>query len=258
MHYPMQIVGILLKDHSPGVLGAAAAAFASICPNNFSLIGRNYRNLCHVLPDVEDWGQIVLIGILLRYVIARHGLVKESIMSSLHCTESSHSEKDDSDVNFALEDTGDTKKTYDSELVNSVARSYIEGLGEYLTRSSYAKDSSDLDGVQFTSGKSNEDVKILLQCTSPLLWSHNSAVVLAAAGVHWIMAPKEDVKRIVKPLLFVLRSSIASKYVVFSLFYIFDISIIYVIFCGIFPLFSYHVLETIIISRTNKISYHLN
>jgi len=84
---PMQIVGILLNDHSPGVLGAAAASFASICPNNFSLIGRNYQRLCEILPDVEEWGQIVLIGILLRFVIARHGLVKESLMFSLHCTE---------------------------------------------------------------------------------------------------------------------------------------------------------------------------
>ena len=46
-----------------------------------------------ILPDVEEWGQIVLIGILLRYVIARHGLVKESIMFSLQSTESSHFEK---------------------------------------------------------------------------------------------------------------------------------------------------------------------
>ena len=76
----LQIVGLLLNDHSPGVVGAAASAFTSVCPDNFSLIGRNYRRLCEILPDVEEWGQIILIGILLRYVIARHGLVKESIM----------------------------------------------------------------------------------------------------------------------------------------------------------------------------------
>lgn len=210
-----EIVGILLNDHSPGVVGAAAAAFASICPNNFTLIGRNYRNLCQILPDVEEWGQIVLIEILLRYVIASHGLVKESIMSSLLCTESSHSEKDVFDVNIVLEKNGVPSRTYDSELVNLVSRSYVEELGEYLTRSSYTNaGSSDLNGARFTSGKSNDDVKLLLQCTSPLLWSHNSAVVLAAAGVHWIMSPMEDVKSIVKPLLFVLRSSSASKYVV--------------------------------------------
>ncbi|XVE99577.1 hypothetical protein REPUB_Repub03eG0211400 [Reevesia pubescens] len=210
-----EIVGILLNDHSLAVVGAAAAAFAAVCPYNLSLIGRNYRKLCEILPDVEEWGQIVLIGILLRYVIARHGLVKESIMFSLQCAESSHSEKDGSDIDSGLKKSSDMSGTCDSEFVNMVSRCYIEGPDEYLSRSSYAnRVSFELNGAQFTSGKSNDDVKILLCCTSPLLWSNNSAVVLAAAGVHWVMAPKEDVKRIIKPLLFILRSSNASKYVV--------------------------------------------
>ncbi|GFY82172.1 protein affected trafficking 2 [Actinidia rufa] len=217
-----EIVGILLNDNSPGVVGAAAAAFASVCPNNLSLIERNYRRLCETLPDVEDWGQIVLIGVLLRYVIARHGLAKESIMLSSCATvsyrsENDGSENDGSDTNFELKENGKDKgcDVYESELPEIVSRSYLEGPENYLSRSSHAdKGSFGLDFSCFTSAKSNYDVKILLQCTSPLLWSHNSAVVLAAAGFHWIMAPKEDVKRIVKPLLFVLRSSNASKYVV--------------------------------------------
>lgn len=221
----MQIVGILLNDQSPGVVGAAAAAFASICPSNFSLIERNYRRLCEILPDVEEWGQIILIGILLRFVIARHGLVEESIMFSLHSTKSGKSEKDGeatkiSDTGYASgnDDFGlgaDVSGNIDLEFSNMVSRCYIEGPDEYLSRLSYVNTGpSELNVAQFTSGKSNDDVKILLQCTSPLLWSHNSAVVLAAAGVHWIMAPRENIKKIVKPLLFLLRSSNASKYVV--------------------------------------------
>lgn len=100
-----------------------------------------------------------------------------------------------------------------------VMQCYIEGPNVYLSRSSFINNGpSKFKGEYFTSSRSNEDVKILLQCTSPLLWSNNSAVLLAAAGVHWIMAPWEDVKRIVKPLLFVLRSSNASKYVVVNHF----------------------------------------
>ncbi|KAI5434445.1 AP3-complex subunit beta-A [Lathyrus oleraceus] len=208
-----EIVGLLLNDHSPGVVGAAASAFTSVCPNNFSLIGRNYKKLCEILPDVEEWGQIMLIGILLRYVIARHGLVKESIMFSLNNKDHRNLDEDEhystlkEDVDYAVEKSV-------SELAQMIFQCYIEGPDEYLSRSSSTiKVTPKLDESQYTSF-SNEVVKILLQCTSPLLWSHNSAVVLAAAGVHWIMAPKEDVKRIVKPLLFVLRSSYASRYVV--------------------------------------------
>ncbi|KAG5237571.1 hypothetical protein OIU76_012340 [Salix suchowensis] len=211
-----EIVGTLLSDSSPGVVGAAAAAFTSVCPNNYSLIARKYRRLCEILPDVEEWGQIVLIGILLRYAIARHGLVKESIMFSLHGRERPHSEKDDSDDDFALKnDASGTSGKYDSDLARTISRCYIEGPDEYLSRTSYAnRISFEFSGAKFTSGRSNDEVKILLQGTSPLLWSNNSAVVVAAAGVHWIMAPREEVKRIVKPLLFLLRSSSTSKYVV--------------------------------------------
>ncbi|KAF3433695.1 hypothetical protein FNV43_RR24798 [Rhamnella rubrinervis] len=213
-----EIVGTLLNDHSPGVVGAAAAAFASVCPNNFPLIGRNYQRLCEILPDVEEWGQIILIGILLRYVIANHGLVEESIMRSLCCKENCQSGKDglESDSKFTMpEDNSDIGPNYESELAYMVSQCYVEGPDEYLSRSSLlSKVSSGSKLEFFQSVESNEDVKILLQCTSPLFWSNNSAVVLAAAGVHWIMAPIKDVKRIVKPLLFLLRSSKASQYVV--------------------------------------------
>lgn len=213
MLHMLQIVGMLLNDHSAGVVGAAASAFASVCPNNFSLIGRNYRKLCEIVPDVEEWGQIILIGILLRYVIATHGLVKESIMFSLYDKEDDNSEEDEPDITLK-EDAGYASEVTVSELGNMIFQCYIERPDEYLSRSSSTnRVVPKLDVSQFTSC-SNDVVKILLKCTSPLLWSNNSAVVLAAAGVHWIMASKEDVKRIVKPLLFVLRSSYASRYVV--------------------------------------------
>ncbi|CAN8279442.1 unnamed protein product [Cochlearia groenlandica] len=211
-----ELVGVLLNDHSPGVVGAAAAAFTSICPNNFELIRKNYKKLCQILPDVEEWGQILLIGTLLRYVVARHGLVRESLMLSLHGLDNNGScEKDGLVRDFTLDkEDGCKSDSFDANLVSLVSKSYIEGPDEYLSRFSCLEMSTAFDSKEITSSADNEDVKILLQCTSPLLWSNNSAVVLAAAGVQWIMAPLEDVKRIVKPLLFLLRSSSASKYVV--------------------------------------------
>lgn len=211
-----ELVGVLLSDNSPAVVGAAAAAFSSVCPNNLSLIGRHFRRLCETLPDVEEWGQIVLIEILLRYVVARHGLVRESIMFSSNSFQSSLSEKESSDSHVVSDnDFGITgEKTYESKLTTLLFRCYIEGPDEYLSRTSHMNEDGDaFDSTIFTSVQ-NSDVKVLLQCTSPLLWSQNSAVVLAAAGVHWIMSAKKDVPKIVKPLLFILRSSLASKYVV--------------------------------------------
>ncbi|CAI9092387.1 OLC1v1027609C1 [Oldenlandia corymbosa var. corymbosa] len=222
-----ELVGILLNDNSPGVVGAAAAAFNSVCPNNLFLIGRNYRRLCETLPDVEEWGQIVLIGILLRYAIARHGLVKESIMVFSHASEIKASDEEDSktypndseDSDAILELKKGRLSFTDgigtSEIANMVSRSYLEGPDKYISQYRHAdKPAPRVGALHYTSAKDNDDIRILLLCTSPLLWSHNSAVVLAAAGVHWIMAPKEDIKKIVKPHLFLLRSSSASKYLV--------------------------------------------
>ncbi|CAH9121359.1 unnamed protein product [Cuscuta epithymum] len=212
-----EIVGVLLNDNAPTVVGAAAAAFASVSPNNLFLIGKNFRKLCETLPDVEEWGQIVLIGILLRYAIAFHGLVEESIMMGACSSKDYSSEKEKSSSSFIMRESTDglgNNVVCESEMTNIVARSYLDGPDKYLSRSSLEKVCSDLDPSCFTSAKDNDDVKILLQCTSPLLWSRNSAVVLAAAGVHWIMAPRGELGRIVKPLLFLLRSSNASRYVV--------------------------------------------
>ncbi|XP_056696390.1 AP3-complex subunit beta-A isoform X3 [Spinacia oleracea] len=211
-----EIIGILLNDHSPGVVGAAAASFNSICPNNLPLIARHYKRLCEILPDVEEWGQIILIGILLRYVIASHGLAKESVLFYPRVSGTNSCERVSSSTGNHLQDSsGLGHGSFEPDLVDLVARSYTEGSDEYLSRSSSERRIFfDLDEAFLTSTDANDDMKMLLKCTSPLLWSQNSAVVLAATGVHWIMAPKDNVNRIVKPLLFVLRSSRASKYVV--------------------------------------------
>src|SRR4051812_37646077 len=76
----LQIVDVLFGDSSFGVVGAAAVALKLVCPNCLALIAKHFRRLCETLPDIEEWYQITLIEILLRYVIAKHGLVKDSVM----------------------------------------------------------------------------------------------------------------------------------------------------------------------------------
>lgn len=38
-----------------------------MCPDRADLIHKNYRKLCNVLVDVEEWGQVIIIGMLTRY-----------------------------------------------------------------------------------------------------------------------------------------------------------------------------------------------
>lgn len=49
------------------VMGSAIQAFEEVCPERIDLIHKNYRKLCNLLVDVEEWGQVVLINMLTRY-----------------------------------------------------------------------------------------------------------------------------------------------------------------------------------------------
>ncbi|MEQ2177580.1 hypothetical protein GOODEAATRI_005000 [Goodea atripinnis] len=42
-------------------------AFEEVCPDRIDLIHKNYRKLCNLLVDVEEWGQVVIINMLTRY-----------------------------------------------------------------------------------------------------------------------------------------------------------------------------------------------
>lgn len=48
--------------------GSAIQAFEEVCPERIDLIHKNYRKLCNLLVDVEEWGQVVIINMLTRYI----------------------------------------------------------------------------------------------------------------------------------------------------------------------------------------------
>ena len=47
--------------------GSAIQAFEEVCPERIDLIHKNYRKLCNLLVDVEEWGQVVIINMMTRY-----------------------------------------------------------------------------------------------------------------------------------------------------------------------------------------------
>uniref|UniRef100_A0A8C6GZX6 AP-3 complex subunit beta n=1 Tax=Mus spicilegus TaxID=10103 RepID=A0A8C6GZX6_MUSSI len=63
----IEVIEKLLKDKSTLVAGSVAMAFEEVCPDRIDLIHRNYRKLCNLLVDVEEWGQVVIIHMLTRY-----------------------------------------------------------------------------------------------------------------------------------------------------------------------------------------------
>lgn len=61
-------------------------AFETVCPERIDLIHKNYRKLCNLLVDVDEWGQVTILNMLTRY--ARTQFVdpnKEVRWTSLTC-----------------------------------------------------------------------------------------------------------------------------------------------------------------------------
>ncbi|KAI0366314.1 hypothetical protein BV20DRAFT_972039 [Pilatotrama ljubarskyi] len=68
-HQPqlIEIISTLLKDQSPLSIGSVAIAFDAVCPTRLDLLHQHYRRLCRTLIDVDEWGQVDLLNLLIRY-----------------------------------------------------------------------------------------------------------------------------------------------------------------------------------------------
>jgi AP-3 complex subunit beta len=58
---------LLDKDTSTMVLTSALIAFCELCPERLELLHSSYRKICHLLTDMDEWGQVVIVDLLARY-----------------------------------------------------------------------------------------------------------------------------------------------------------------------------------------------
>lgn len=63
----VSVIEKLLSDRTTLVVGSAVMAFEEVCPERVDLIHKNYRKLCNLLVDVDEWGQVTIINMLTRY-----------------------------------------------------------------------------------------------------------------------------------------------------------------------------------------------
>ncbi|RWS11190.1 AP-3 complex subunit beta-2-like protein [Dinothrombium tinctorium] len=61
------IIERLLQDKTSLVLGSAVAAFEEVCRDRLELIHPHYRKFVSLMADFDEWGQVVLLNMLLRY-----------------------------------------------------------------------------------------------------------------------------------------------------------------------------------------------
>ncbi len=58
---------LLIQEKSTMVLTSLMFSFVEICPDKLDILHGCYRKLCHLLTDMDEWGQIVVMDVLARY-----------------------------------------------------------------------------------------------------------------------------------------------------------------------------------------------
>ncbi|CAF1606473.1 unnamed protein product [Adineta ricciae] len=104
------VIAKLLADKTILVNGSAVQAFEQVCPERIDLIHKNYRRLCNLLVDIDEWSQVTVLNMLTRY--ARTQFVDpnktvEGDKNNFYGDENNSKEKSENDGEDSLE-----KRTY--------------------------------------------------------------------------------------------------------------------------------------------------
>jgi AP-3 complex subunit beta len=61
------MIETLLNDNSTLVLGSVVASINQVCPDRMDLIHKHYRKICRMLIDADEWAQVDILNLLMRY-----------------------------------------------------------------------------------------------------------------------------------------------------------------------------------------------
>ncbi|KAG0368710.1 AP-3 complex subunit beta-2, partial [Mortierella sp. AD032] len=182
----VDIISTMLGDNSTFTIGSVLMAFNQVCPDRFDLIHPQYRKLCKMLVDMDEWGQITAMDLLLRY--SRTQFLNPIGKSTT--APSTQAKKEKSVVkSFYSDDDSDV--------------------------SHHSSDSSDSESEE-ENHSVDPDLAYLLKCALPLLQGRNSQVVLSVAKLYMHLAPMEESYKIGRPLVRLLRTHREIQYVVLN------------------------------------------
>ncbi|KAF7632523.1 AP-3 complex subunit beta [Meloidogyne graminicola] len=170
----IECIDFLLGDKRTLVLGSAVYAFEKTCPERLDLLHKHFRLLCRALADIDEWGQIVMIGLLTRYARTQF-LAPFDIDSPIrHNIKNKISNASDNNDDQSYED-------------NQLYKTKFQTL--------------------------DPDHNLLLVAVRPLLQSRNPAVVMAVAQLYYI-APFSQLSAVPRALVRLLRGTNEVSYIV--------------------------------------------
>ncbi|KAK7194019.1 AP-3 complex subunit beta [Novymonas esmeraldas] len=200
-----QLLRAFLSDRNPDVVGAAAMAYTRICPDEWELVHGVYRRLCKVLKDCEEWGQVVLLRLLLRY--ARLHFVDPSGPFAVRAGRSGSATTRSSRGTTGSDDDDD----------DATSSSHFT----YTASSSERRGGADAAAAASADAHMDVDLLLLLNSSRPLLWSMSGAVVTTVIALFYHCGTRRFQEACVKPAMRLLCTSaegqIAVLHVVYAL-----------------------------------------
>ncbi|KAL6307582.1 adaptin N terminal region-domain-containing protein [Sparassis latifolia] len=112
----ISIIATLWRDHSPLSLGGVAVAFGAVCPTRLDLLHQHYRRLCRTLVDVDEWGQVDLLNILVRYA--------RTMLPRPHKPQVDSEYQVDEDLNLLLKSSEPLLLSQNAAVVVAVSRAF--------------------------------------------------------------------------------------------------------------------------------------
>eukprot|EP01104_Vermistella_antarctica_P016550 TRINITY_DN564_c0_g1_i3.p1 TRINITY_DN564_c0_g1~~TRINITY_DN564_c0_g1_i3.p1 ORF type:complete len:976 (+),score=247.26 TRINITY_DN564_c0_g1_i3:106-3033(+) len=196
----INLITAMLDDKSTMVLGSVVGAFCEVCPDRFDLIHPHFRKLCSLLADLDEWGQIITINMLVRY-------------GRTQFTNPDADEDERRRKKKKGKKGGKGKRGRSGTLDNFYSDDEDEDDED--------DDSSDYDDDFGTDplGFGHEmdpDHRLLIKSTLPLLQSRNVGVVMAVASLFYYLAPKAEASKAGRSLARLVRSRREIQYVVLS------------------------------------------
>ncbi|KAJ3300013.1 AP-3 complex subunit beta-2 [Borealophlyctis nickersoniae] len=156
------LIETMLKDNSTLVLGSVISSMCQVCPDRLDLIHKHYRKLCRLLVDADEWGQIEILGLLLRYAKGQ----------------------------FLDPNIGEKTAVVDQPRLPSKSH-----------KDFYSEEDSGASGSSCSPNRLDPDHALLLRACGPLLFSRNPSVVLTVVKLYFHLTPADDCFRPAKALI---------------------------------------------------------
>lgn len=207
-----ELIGViekLLSDRTTLVVGSAVMAFEEVCPERVDLIHKNYRKLCNLLVDVDEWGQIIIINMLTRYARTQFVDPNRDDYAADETVDGTENrpfyDETTSEEEEEEEDDDDEQDDADGEQANDAAdASAKRANGDHQTPSKSS--SGSVKSPKKIVYQLDADHRLLLRQTKPLLQSRNASVVMTVAQLYHHVAPRSEVALVAKALIRLLRS----------------------------------------------------